>query len=605
MTTAVRSRPSHEVDRDRLRRPPASRTLDLAARVWSRPLWAHVAALVVLVAVAVPFMRLDGAAWVEEEGRLGLQVEALEGGDWSYGYSGEPFDTEGRWAPLRPDPGDSERLVPSAEQPAHAVVLTGVAAVAGTGMALYLVPLAGLVLAAVAAWLLGREFEPQGSRPAFWLVAGGPLLVNAYVLWAYTLVAAAAGFALLAGLRIARLGMSRRRALGLAAALGIGVLLAPEAAWFGVGLVGVLLGALGWQRRWADALAVGAGSLAGMAAAFGGGQLWVERITGSWPGLDSLWADAGGSGLVDRLESRAGAAWRFLFDGGNVAFDTERLVVVAIVAALGGGLFLRMRGREGRFLGATVAVGSALGVAVIHGARSADAPFLPVLGLLAAWPVVLFGLAALPWRETSLRERVMVAVAAASAVVVVVALPGGGSEREWGGRLLAPVVVPLGVVVAVGLARRLRQRSWEQQAAVVAGLVVLVAFPASRGLATVTEFRASSAAVSSDIEAVATDVVVIDNPRLIRTPVFSWRLDDDVDWYVSFGDVPGLLSALFEAGVDEVTVLPDPERDTLDIAPYPTAEAVTTPALEARGIPAFVLTNPGSAQAASGAAEGR
>lgn len=565
-------------------------------------MWAHVGALVVLMAVMAPFMRLDGAAWVEEEGRLGLQVEALADGGWSYEYAGERFDAEGRWAPLGAEPGDSERLAPSAGQPAHAVVLAAVATVVGTGVWLYLVPLAGFVLAAVAAWLLAGEFEPRGSRPAFWLAAAGPLLVNTYVLWAYTLVAAVAGFALLAGLRIARLGLTRRRGLGLAVALALGVLLSPEGLWFGVALALVLVAGLGWRRRWWEALVGGAASLLVVAGAYAGSQVWVERIAGSGPGFDTLWADAGGSGILDRWETRAGAAWRFLLDGGNVAFDTERLVVVALVAAFGGGLFLRMRGREGRFLGATVAVGSALGVAVIHGARLAEAPLLPVLGLLAAWPVVLFGLAALPWRETSLRERLLVVVAVVSALAVVVALPSAGSEREWGGRLLAPVVVPVGVVVALGLVRRLRERSWEQQAAVVAALVVLTAFPASRGLQTVRDFRGSSAQIETELRQVATPVVVVDNPRLIRTPIFSWRLDDEVDWYVSYGDAPGLLVALSEAGHDEVTILPDPERDTLDIAPYRSGEAVTTPLLEARGIPVFVLTNQGSAQAASGAA---
>lgn len=568
-------------------RPP--RWLFGLERAWSQPLWAHIAALAALVVVVAPFMRLDGGAWVEEEGRLGLQVEALEGGDWSYGYAGESFDAEDRWAPLAPEPGGSEQLVPAAEQPAHVAVLTGVAAIVGTGMALYLMSFAGLVLAAVAAWLLGREFDPRGSRPAFWLVAAGPLLVNAYVVWAYTLVAAAAGFALFAGLRIIRLGLTRRRGLGLAAALAFGVLLAPEAVWFGGGLAVVLVAALGWRRRWSEALVGGGASLVGVAAAFAGNHLWVEQITGTRPGFDNLWADAGASGLVDRLESRAGAAWRFLLDGGNVAFGTERLMVVALAAALGGGLFLRMRGREGRFVGVTVATGASLGVVALFGVRSADAPLLPVLGLLAAWPVALVGLAAAPWKETTRRERLVVAVVVVSVLAAVIALPSGGSEREWGGRLLAPVVVPLGVVVAVGLVRRLRERSWEQKTVVVAALVFLTAFPVSRGLQTIRDFRGSNAQIESELRRVATPVVVIDNPGLIRTPIFSWRLDDEVEWFTSYGDVPGLLSALAGAGIDEVTILPDPTRETLDVAPYGSAEAVEAPILDARGIPVFIL----------------
>lgn len=569
--------------------PP--RWLFALERVWSLPLWAHTVVLVALVVAVAPFMRLDGGAWVEEEGRLGLQVEALDRGDWSYGYAGESFDAEGRWAPLAPAPVGSEQLVPAGQQPAHAMALAGAARVLGSGTGLYFLSLTGLVLGAVAAWLLAGEFEPRGSRAAFWLVAAGPLLVNAYVLWAYTLVAAVAGLALLAALQIMRSGPTWWRGVGLATTLGVGAVLSPESVLFAGALVVALTVVLGWRRRWSGALVgIAAGAVA--TAAFAAGQVWVGRIAGDRPGLGALWADSGGAGWADRLETRVAAAWRFVFDGGNVALDTERLVLVALVAALGGGLFLRMRGREGRFVGATVATGVAVGIVALFAIRFSNAPLLPVLGLLAAWPLAVLGLAAFPGRAMQPPERLMVAVALVFGLSVVALLPSGGSEREWGGRLLAPIVVPLGVAAAAGLVRRLRGRSWEQQAAVIAALVVLAAFPASQGLKTIRDFRSANEQIASEIRRVSTDVVVIDNPRLIRTPIFSWRLNDEVEWFTSYGQTPDLLAALVDAGADQVTILPDPTRPTLNIAPYAVGEKVDSALLESRGIPVFRLTAP-------------
>lgn len=103
-----------------------------------------------------------------------------------------------------------------------------------------------------------------------------------------------------------------------------------------------------------------------------------------------------------------------------------------------------------------------------------------------------------------------------------------------------------------------------------------------------------------ELERVATGVVVIDNPRLARTPIFSWRLDDDVDWFVSYGHTGELLDRLAEHGFDEVTLLADPERETLEIAPYTSGTAVESPILEARGIPVVVIRVPARSGPRSG-----
>lgn len=588
MTTVLRSGSRRLADAEPSYESPPSRALDIASRVWALPVWAHVGALIVLMAVIAPFMRLDGAAWVEEEGRLGLQVEALEEGSWDYPYSGEAFDPEHRWSPLG---AGSEGVEPASDQPAYASALRGVAAVVGTGAALYLLSMLGVLVAALAAWLVAAEIDARASRPAFWLVAASPLLVHGYLLWAHAVAAGAVGLATVGGIRIVRHGLNVGSASWFLVGLGVGAVLLPESVYFAGALMLAVVVLLGARHRWREAAIAGASAVGATVVAFLVHRRWIDSVGGDASWFDGLWADAGGS-VLTRIESRAAAAWRFLFDGGNVGVGTERLVLVALVAAVGGGLFLRMRGREGRFVGATVAVASALGIAVLHAARSAEAPVLPVLGLLAAWPVVLFGLCALPWRRTTGEERTLLAAVALFGLVVVATLPAAGAEREWGSRLLVLAAVPLGVVVAVGFVRRLAERPWQQRAAVVVGLVVLAAFPTTRGLESVREFRDTSDEVATEIQSVATDVVVIDNPRLVRTPIFSWRLDDEIDWYVSYGDTQGLLSALAAAGHDDVTILPDPTRETLDVAPYVSAEAVTTPALEQRGIPVFSISEP-------------
>lgn len=536
-------------------------------------------------------MHLAGPAWVEEEGRLGLQVEAVQDGSWEYDYAGERFDPEHRWSPLPTVEAENDAAYPAPQHPGHVVLLASIARVLGSGAGLALLPLTGLLLAATAAWLMAAEFEPRAARPAFWLAAASPLVVNAYVVWAYTLVAALAGFALLTALRVLRRGLTVPSVVALVAILAGGALLGPEFVLFAPALLVIVIGILAWRRRWLHSLLAGALASAGVVAGVIVEPRWTQEITGADPGLDRFWADVSGGSVADRLESRAAGAWRFLFDGGNTSPDLERLVALALIAALASGVFLRLRGREGQFFGATLAVAGAGAGVLLVAVRMSDAPVLPMLGLFAAWPVALLGLATAPWRSTGTGERAVVAIVLVAVLVVVATLPAAGAEREWGGRVLAPVVVPLAAVVGVGLCRRLSERPWQQRAAVVVALVALAAYPAARGLQTVREFRASAAEVDAEIETVGVEAVAVDNPLLIRTPFFSWRLDDDVDWYVSYGRPDELLSDLADAGIDEVLLFPDPERETLDVAPYSEASSVESPVLEGRGIPAFIVRN--------------
>ena len=81
----------------------------------------------------------------------------------------------------------------------------------GRTFGLHLLNLLGVVGAAVAAWLLAGELDPRLRRPAFWLAAGGPVLVNGFLVWAHAPSAALAGLALVAAARIVRRGITPGR----------------------------------------------------------------------------------------------------------------------------------------------------------------------------------------------------------------------------------------------------------------------------------------------------------------------------------------------------------------------------------------------------------
>lgn len=557
-------------------------------RVWALPLWAHTAALVVLLGALTPFMHLNTGSWVDDEGLYGRQVEALRDGRWEYRYGGEAFDPEHRWFPFPRVTHGEEGFYPYVKHPVFPVAVAQGTRVTGPGAGVFTLPVLGLVAAAVVAWMLAGETEPRGSRAAFWMVAASPQIVNAYTLWAHTWSAAIAGLAVWAGVRIVRHGPTKWNALGLFAALAAGALLRTEAILLAVALVFVIGAFLAWHRRLFAALAVvaGAGLVTGFAAVLE--RWWIGQIVGVTPEAPGFQAETAGRSILEILGRRLEATWLVTFDGGPVAGHLEALVVAALAVVLVAGLALRLRGREAQFLGASIAVVGGIAVVFLYGARFGEASWLSIPGLFAAWPVALFGLAALPWRVIDTTERVMLGVAAlfAGAVFVVQYDVGGG--REWGGRFLSPVVVPLAVVVAIGLVRRVADRRREQRVAILLSVVVLAAFPASRGIETVRSSREMDAV----LQEVLTDVVVVDNPGLALAGMDFWRLD--VDWYVSFGHAEELLDALADADVEEVTVFTNPKRDALQISSYGRAQTVTTPELEERGIPVVRLSEPRS-----------
>ena len=219
-------------------RPPAAQD-GRVRRLWQAPLWAHVAALGVLLVLLFPLMR-PASSFTSDEGAYALQVKALEHGSWAYDYRAAPLDPQGRAFPVILSDGGPSGYYPYVRHPAYPLLLDAATRLVGWTVGLHLVNLLGVLGAAAAAWLLAGELDARLRRPAFWLMAGGPVLVNGFIIWAHAPSAALGGFALVGAARVARRGITPALAVGTAAAVVGSVLLRSEGLLLAVALAIVL-----------------------------------------------------------------------------------------------------------------------------------------------------------------------------------------------------------------------------------------------------------------------------------------------------------------------------------------------------------------------------
>lgn len=559
------------------------------SRVWSLPLWAHAVALSLILVALSPFMHLTESAWADDEGLYALQVESLHEGTWEYDYYGASFDPEGRWFPIiRAERADG-KYFPYIKHPVYVLALFGATEVLGSGIGLYALTMLGLVLAAVAAWLLAAEIEARAARSAFWLVAVSPMIVNAYVMWAHTLSAAVAGFTLWASLRILKSGLSLPRGVGIIAGLAAGVLFRSEGVLFG-GAVGLTLVVVLLHRRAVDkAVSVGVLCLFAVTMAVGFERWLIGRITGAGRlAFERPRESVGERTGWEFAEARLRALWRIVFNPSNASVHLE-FALLALILVAASGLALRLGGRESSVVGMGVA---SLGVAaalLMYGDRFAERSTTSASGLFAAWPVALLAFFAMGWRSTGADERVVGAIVLVFATSVFATQYDVGGGGEWGGRFLSPVVVPIAVLAAVGLYRRLRQRPWSQRWLAVVLLVPLGVFPATRGLEVVRSARVIEGRWYGAIGAQSTSLLVVNEPSLWFLPTEAWRLGEKLDWIVDDSGGAGLeiLQRLYAEGVDDVTVIQAAGDPTLARSPYPKVTEVTPDDLKSLGLRLF------------------
>ena len=552
------------------------RTRTRLARLWGLPLWAHAAALVAVVVAVFPLMTPEGS-FTSDEGAYALQVEALDEGGWAYDYRAAEHDPEGRFFPLVLTDELDGRHYLYAKHPVYPLMLRGLSAAFGTVLGLHLLALSGALGTAVAAWLLAGELDGRLSRPAFWLAAASPALVNGYLIWAHAPSAALAGFALVAAVRTPRHGPRWATVGALTALLAAGVLLRSEGLLFAGAVVAALAWALRARVGTVRAAAVAAATAVPVVATAWLEERWIRSIVGG-----------SASGIAVRgertsyLEGRVRGAWHELVSGMVFGDDLSFLLLIVGMAVLAGFGWAALR-RPRPTWAQDVAVACAV-AAVAYAARFVLRPHDPVTGLFGAWPVALLGLVLVPWRRAG-REVGMLGLAGALFALAIVATqyPQGGG-LEWGGRFFSPVVALLAVLAAYGLREAIdrARQAQEAPARLVAGaLAAVTAVTAAAGLATVGAVKAREHRLAAAVARHPAEVTVTTVSSLPRS---GWHFDDDITWMlVDHDDLAPLLARLKADGVRTVAVLTSADTRLADLSPYARLDPAAEPDVADRG----------------------
>ena len=519
-------------------------------------------------------------AFTIDEGAYGVQVRALDRGHWEFDYRAEAVDREGRWLPLYRPEQSARGWFPYVKHPAYPAALLAATRVVGDVLGLYLWTAIGALGVAVAAWLLAAELDARLGRGAFWLAASGPVMVNAYVIWAHAPSAALAGFATLGAVRLVRGGTGLYAAV-VALLVSAGVLLRSEGLLFAVALA-LAVFVVGLEGR-STLARIGAPGL-WLAAAAGAAlaeQRWLDSIMGTnapvqgFRGENATPFAQDGSGVFEWARGRVEGGWHSLLQG---SFDDRTslvLVTAALVLVAYGALAARRR-RLGWERDAGLALTGAAG---LYAVRFFTGPGEPITGLFAAWPVALLGLALLPARW-SRAEKLLLAVVVLFSLAVLATQYRIGGGREWGGRFFFPVLVPLAVLAWSGLRPRLvdRGRTSMRMGALVCALAVV---PTALGLVVVGRTRAASGAVVDEIAAARPDLVLT---HVRGLPPFAWRTYPEIGWMVAPpGELREATSRLRNGGVDGVTVVGPRSLSLSDLGSYDTAEDITGPEVRRRG----------------------
>jgi hypothetical protein len=556
-------------------------------RAWASPLWAHALLLAALLAAAAPFVEL-GRSFTIDEGAYGVQVRALDRGNWNYQYVGQAVDPGGSWLPLYHPASDGERWFAYVKQPAYPTAMLGATKLVGESAGPYLLGILGALGVAVAAWLLAGEVSATARRTAFWLAAASPVAINAFALWAHAPTAALAGFAAWAGLRLGREPEARWVALLLACLAG-GALLRAEGALFAVALaLGLLTAGLSRCRR---SLRVGIPAacviVAGLATVVN--ARWRSSIVGisfpleSFRGEDgSPFSNADGS-FTDWAEGRLEGAWNSLLQG-SVDRRRETVVVAgALVLTVFAARVLRRR-RVGWRRDAAVALSGAV---VLYALRFGAVGTDPIPGMLAAWPLALLGLGLLTRSNLRSAAPLFVATTAFGFAVLATQYRFGGG-REWGGRFFFPFLVPLAVLASLGLRQVLGSEEAPRRA--LAGFaVVLALLPTLTGLRMLRVSRQQTGAIVEEVTAGGPALVVTHVQTL---PPFAWRTYPEVGWMaVQPGQFTEAASRLEQRGVQGWVLLAPATTSATEMAGYRAVD-VTGPEARSRGWRTLQLSLP-------------
>lgn len=539
-----------------------------------RSLAIHAAALAVVLVALFPLMS-PNSAFTSDEGAYALQVKALEQGSWDYQYRAESLDPDGRYFPIILGDRGPSGFHPYAKHPAYPLLMRAATSLVGQTVGLHLLALLGVLGTAVAAWLLASELDPRLSRPAFWLAASGPVLVNGYLIWAHAPSAAVAGLALVGAVGILRKGVVSWAGVGTAAALAVGVLLRSEgvlfAAALALGLASILILR---DRRPLAALAAAGGVIGPALVTTELERRWVSSIVGQSYRITAR------QGTVPSsfLEGRRDGAWHELLQGHFIDASAGVPVLVALLVVAGMG-WLALRRWEPR--STRILVAGAVAAIALLVLRFAAHPSDPVTGLLPAWPLAVLGLLLMRWKGA--RPAVLMVAATSvlfTGAVLATQYPEGGGV-EWGGRFLSPCLVGLAVLAAAGLSRAVDAAPSVDRPKVVVALVMVGVATAAFSLGTAGTLRARQDGVIAALARHPSPVTVTTHPAL---PRLAWRADDRLTWMLTDdAGLPGLMRDLRDQGVTEVTVVGH-ELAVSALSAYPSLVEQDEPALSGDGI---------------------
>lgn len=503
----------------------------VAGRLWRLPVHFHVLALAVLLGVGASFVHL-GDTFTADEGAYAIQVRALDRGSWEYRYGAERYDPTGRWLPLRNATHSDKGWFSYVKHPAFPLAQLAATRVLGETVGLYAWSILGTLGVAAAAWAVAGEIDRRASRGSFWLAAAGPVLLNGYLALAHAPSAALCGVATFAALRVVRTSSAGWAALLISSVAG-GVLLRSEGLLFAGALAcGMLVVS---RREGASRSRVGRvtmpAAVVGVAAvATYAERAWVTSIIGGRfkehgvRGEDLSTTVASGSGMVDFLEGRLEGAWHSLLAGANDSESGALLVAAALMLVGFAGWSAARRGSSWA-RDVAMGLGGAVGLLAV---RWATGPTETITGLLAAWPVVIVGIAVLLARRRVGTAKVLVGTVSLYAVAVLATQYRYGGGFEWGGRFFSPTIVPLAVLACLGLLELVESLPDRRQP-VVALIVALTLAPVVTGLTVVHNVRPLLGDVVDDVEAGGAKVFVTHSPAL---PLAAWRTYPDVTWLV-------------------------------------------------------------------------
>ena len=533
-------------------------------RAWRAPVWAHLAALGL---VLLGLMAVVGttASFSADEGAVIIQARSLAGGDgWIVPHPVPEADPDGAVYPLELSAEGPRGVAPFAKHPLYAILLAGADRVGGINAMIALSLLGTVAAAAAAASLAVRMGGPGLARPALWGVGlGTPLLLDGYVLVAHTIGAALAAATVLVAARTIE-----RRKPALAVAVGalaaVAVLFRAESLLLAAALAlvaGVLALVGRGPERWTAAL-VGGAAVVGAGLAMVVEKLWSTAIVGGATlTVGSSPSSAGGTGfLPGRVRSFVLTWLRPSYD-----FGTGDVVLVVMAAAVALAVLAARRhpadGGPVAVLSVVAATASVLAVAI--------APATVVPGLLIACPLVLAGLVALRRAHlfaSGTTATVALGTSAGFALAVLATQYASGGSFEWGGRYFAlglPVFVPVSLLALRQVGEALAPATRRLAAA---ALLVCVASLSVMAVGAIRETRRLTGEMMVAIDRTARPIearpVILTTERAV--PRMAWATFDRQRWLLDLSDdLTPVVNRLRAAGIDRIGLVSSRRTETL------------------------------------------